>query len=1090
VGFGGKGVIVSLSGGDGTFTAPELRVKDFGFEQGWRVESHVRLLADTTGEKRADVVGFGAKGVAVARSLGKGKFAVPELAIGNFGSSGAAGAWRVDRHPRFLADITGDGRADIVGFGGAGVIEARRQTFATAILRADDLLDLRFEFPNLRLVERGAGSVLVRIDPAAGAFVIVKFAPQHVAEEAIPEPPGAPPPPAPPVRAVLAGPTRLVFEVPRKMEELPFALVDLLAWERLEPKRVPNALSATPTQLELDEVKPLEAPKDDETAIEAPYRVVLSPGPAGRWAHATKAVTASGRTELWHTRLASPAPKKGAPLDESAGAGRAVRAVWSPDRAAAPPPGLPVLPLTADDRRRFVRLSADFSQGHPEPIEAKRLMLTGLGAWLDLSATWEESAGTTEWRQRSTQGRDNYVLVTTPGFLCPWGNRAVHLEISERKLQPGPDGVLTAYLRKREFIVVKEPFKDYRPLADAYTHKGHENPFLSAHVLNEAMAIDPPPDPVFFAELNGARVLWSVVCEDRDEQRVELSMPLMFVSADAQDAAKTAASAYGGSEHRSIDAAGQQIAFAQARPRRTGEAALATESLVFAAQPAPGPAGLPFLPMIDSAAVRIPAVDALLGAKKPTAGTRIGFDEKYLAAGFDPAVNKADMFVRTLDAPLRVAFPAERSGGVARPNVDVGGLSRVLGAVGDAKQIAEGNFDVSKFFPDDATILGGMPLKALVAPLAGVFTARELPDLAGLGPDALWAKLGQAETHLKVPAFASRTLRDEAGVPTAVETQYAWKPSLMLKADPPFDFFESGPNARLVLATTLRAPLDGKPPTFESRGELSGFSLFFGGVIRVDLGRLGFVARSGRKLDVSAEGVKLTFLGALEFLQTIQDNIPADAFQDPPAISVTPEGISAGYSLTLPTIAIGVFSIENIALSASMTLPFVDSAAGVRFALSERHDPFLVSVAPFGGGGFFALAVHADGPLEVEASLEFGGNIALDLVVASGGVHVMAGIYFKMAGSEVALSGYLRAGGSLEVLGLITISAEFYMALTYDGHEVVGEASLTVGIEILFFSTHVTLHVERRFAGASGDPSFEQLVEPDDWATYCGAFAP
>ena len=32
-----------------------------------------------------------------------------------------AGGWRVEKHPRFLADLTGDGRADIVGFGDAGV---------------------------------------------------------------------------------------------------------------------------------------------------------------------------------------------------------------------------------------------------------------------------------------------------------------------------------------------------------------------------------------------------------------------------------------------------------------------------------------------------------------------------------------------------------------------------------------------------------------------------------------------------------------------------------------------------------------------------------------------------------------------------------------------------------------------------------------------------------------------------------------------------------------------------------------------------------------------------------------------------------
>jgi hypothetical protein len=32
-----------------------------------------------------------------------------------------AGGWRVERHPRFLADTTGDGCGDIVGFGNDGV---------------------------------------------------------------------------------------------------------------------------------------------------------------------------------------------------------------------------------------------------------------------------------------------------------------------------------------------------------------------------------------------------------------------------------------------------------------------------------------------------------------------------------------------------------------------------------------------------------------------------------------------------------------------------------------------------------------------------------------------------------------------------------------------------------------------------------------------------------------------------------------------------------------------------------------------------------------------------------------------------------
>ena len=72
----------------------------------------------------------------------------------------------------------------------------------------------------------------------------------------------------------------------------------------------------------------------------------------------------------------------------------------------------------------------------------------------------------------------------------------------------------------------------------------------------------------------------------------------------------------------------------------------------------------------------------------------------------------------------------------------------------------------------------------------------------------------------------------------------------------------------------------------------------------------------------------------------------------------------------------------------------------MRFALSERHKPFLVTVSLFGGGGFFALALNASGIEQIEAAIEFGGNISLNLGVASGGVYVMAGVYFGMLGRQ------------------------------------------------------------------------------------------
>ena len=85
-------------------------------------------------------MGFGDAGVWTARSNGDGTFQAPQFVLADLGFE--AGGWRVEKHPRFLADITGDGRADIVGFGDAGVY--------VALPNADGVFQgpLRFVLPN------------------------------------------------------------------------------------------------------------------------------------------------------------------------------------------------------------------------------------------------------------------------------------------------------------------------------------------------------------------------------------------------------------------------------------------------------------------------------------------------------------------------------------------------------------------------------------------------------------------------------------------------------------------------------------------------------------------------------------------------------------------------------------------------------------------------------------------------------------------------------------------------------------------------------------------------------------------------------
>ncbi|MFK0174104.1 RICIN domain-containing protein [Streptomyces sp. NPDC090306] len=125
VGFGPHGVVVARGRGDGTFEPAKLVLNDFGTTQGWTGSKHLRFLTDVTGDGAPDIVGFGDEGVWVSHNTGDGQFEQARLVCRGFGYNDDAGAWRVGHHPRFLADITGDERVDIVGFGGPGVYVAR-----------------------------------------------------------------------------------------------------------------------------------------------------------------------------------------------------------------------------------------------------------------------------------------------------------------------------------------------------------------------------------------------------------------------------------------------------------------------------------------------------------------------------------------------------------------------------------------------------------------------------------------------------------------------------------------------------------------------------------------------------------------------------------------------------------------------------------------------------------------------------------------------------------------------------------------------------------------------------------------------------
>jgi hypothetical protein len=266
-------------------------------------------------------------------------------------------------------------------------------------------------------------------------------------------------------------------------------------------------------------------------------------------------------------------------------------------------------------------------------------------------------------------------------------------------------------------------------------------------------------------------------------------------------------------------------------------------------------------------------------------------------------------------------------------------------------------------------------------------------------------------------------------------------------------------------------------------------------LVRFRFDHLSFHGGSSGKPDVDVVLQDIEFLGILGFVETLQELIPFDGFSDPPFLDVTPEGLAAGFTLALPTTAIGVFTLSNVSLGADVQVPFLGKAVTVGFDFCTRERPFTLAVLFIGGGGWFLLRLSPDGLDVLELGLEAGAILAVDFGVASGSISAMLGIYMRLEGDEGSLSGYFRLRGEVDVLGLISASIELYLELHYefDSGKMVGRATLTIKVEVFFFSTSVTISAERRFAGSAGDPTFADVMVLEDgtspaWSEYCMAF--
>ena len=351
-------------------------------------------------------------------------------------------------------------------------------------------------------------------------------------------------------------------------------------------------------------------------------------------------------------------------------------------------------------------------------------------------------------------------------------------------------------------------------------------------------------------------------------------------------------------------------------------------------------------------------------------------------------------------------------------------------------------------------------------------------------------------------------------LPEIVTARLDWE--IKLKSWPAtFPLFvpKPGGSGMLRLVSEIQVPTGGGTPSALISCALPPFGIMLMGkdpFVGINVSVMEFSVRPGSKPDVNVEldeGNGIQFLGPLAFVETLKDIIPFDGFSDPPFLDVSTAGIRAGFDLALPDVPMGIFALSNIHLGAELVVPFIGESMEFRFFFATREDPFRLQVSLFAGGGFFAITVSPKGLKIIEASFEFGAAVAMSFVVASGSLSVMAGIYFKLelkgTTQSVQLTGYFRARGEVDVLGLISASIELYLELSYfnDGGKAkaIGKASISIEVSVCFLSFSVSVSCEKKLAGSAGDPTFVDMMGPytdhrqralDPWLDYCQAFAP
>jgi hypothetical protein len=842
--------------------------------------------------------------------------------------------------------------------------------------------------------------------------------------------------------------------------------------------------------------------------------------------------------------------------------------------------------LTGQDRANIVALSGDPNVGGAF-IPYTQFDLTALGANVELDGFWDvQGYPLSEWKHIATNGRDQFVRIVLRGWLFPLGHRAVVIEISDRILYPDivhPLRWSNAVMQSQVFIRVLEPVKTYPAPYQLYPS---DWPFSSiemktiitpslGHPAGVQAGVPGTPVPgapnqqlVLVQDLNLNNVQWTWEAIDAAGRKSTITSPLCFLftqgAANGQNYAneytttnlEPIAAAYNASAFQSncqATLSGEIIQYAPEGSGKPGSTSHPTSQITLvAATPLSDPVakivdpsslepdpnemfqlGQPaFYPAIGQARVNLPAANGLSRSSFTDGGgtgVAIQYYPPFVQSGLGAgSVYMALSSYSTSPSSTTLQFPGDAVGGLATPNIQLSGLSATKGLVsGDLTTFAnQGYLDPTDYFPAALTgtsspqLLGGLLLSNVLGQIVEPDdpSVKAIPTIVNqLDPGGdrtvtytmtattvVWPDTGNPPQAVFVPV-------DGSGNPTTG--------SMNLTA-----VVTISPNGASTYTVTGTA----SPFTINIMDE--GSSLWF---IQIPINSMTFTTQSGKKPDIQVDVGQITFEGALNFVNALEqflEDLGGSGFQ----VSVTPNGITAGFSISLPDISLGMVDLSGLGMSAAVDVPFTGAPATATFSFASQQNPFTVTVSMFGGSGFITLVLGMNSVQQVTASIEFEGNFELNIYIASGGISLSAGIYFNYSQSTgLQLTGFVKLQGSIECLGIISVSCELDLSLTYQEQGgqswVSGTAEFTCSIHVIFFTIPISFTVHKQFSGSGQAPnaqpaiaargprmakatahehvlsrlfdggSFSETVTPPDfgdfidsanvWADYAGSFA-